>query len=134
MRMSIRPKGVAGIIAMIIFIAAGVIVAYSSGIAHSRSAAKIGYVGKNGRDNWSGNYQLLDGKMRRTLHFENTQSIMLQTTTKSGTLSIKIQNTTGNTIFAKSNLGTETHSIPVDGDVVVTISASKHTGSFAINC
>lgn len=133
MRMSVKPKGIVGIIAMIIFIVVGVIVTYSSGIAHSRSATRTGYVGKNGWDNWSGNYQLLDGKMRRTLHFDRSISITLQTTTESGTLSIEMQDTEGNTVFTKSNLGTETHNISVDGNVVVTISASKHTGSFAIN-
>lgn len=77
MRMSVKPKGLFGIIIMTAAIAVGVVVAYSSGIAHSRSATRIGYVGNNGWDNWSGTYELLDGKMTRTLHFGSPKKKLL---------------------------------------------------------
>lgn len=48
MRMSIKPKGLFGIIILVAAIVVGVVVAYSSGIAHSRSATRIGYIGNNG--------------------------------------------------------------------------------------
>lgn len=129
MRMSIKPKGLFGIIILVAAIVVGVVVAYSSGIAHSRSATRIG---NNGWDNWSGTYELLDGKMRRTLHFGSSKNINLQPKTESGTLSIEIQDETGNVIFSKSNIGTASHSISVNGNVVVTISANNHCGSFSL--
>lgn len=132
MRMSIKPKGLFGIIILVAAIVVGVVVAYSSGIAHSRSATRIGYIGNNGWDNWSGTYELLDGKMRRALHFGSSKNITLEAKTESGTLSIEIQDETGNVIFSKSNIGTASHSISVNGNVVVTISANNHCGSFSL--
>lgn len=132
MRMSIKPKGLGGIIILVTVIAIGAVVTYSTGIAHSRSATRIGYVGNDGWSSWNGTYKLLDGKMRRTLHFDSPQNIALETKTESGTLSIDIQDASGNAIFSKSNIGTASQSISVDGNIVVTISADKHCGSFSI--
>lgn len=132
MRMSIKPKGKIGIIFLALAIIVGVVVTYSSGIAHSRSATRIGYIGNNGWDSWSGTYDLLDGKMKRTLHFDSNEYINLETKTESGALSIEIQDTAGNVIFSKSDIETASHGISVNGNIVVTISADKHKGSFAI--
>ncbi|MBP1542491.1 MAG: hypothetical protein J6A16_00225 [Oscillospiraceae bacterium] len=132
MRMSIRPKGKAGYIFLAIAIVIGIAVACYSGIAHSRSATRIGYIGNNGWDSWNGTYQLLDGNMKRTLHFNSNDHIILETATSGGSLSIKIQDTQGNTIFSKNNMETGSHDITVSGNVIITISADKHSGSFSI--
>lgn len=132
MRMSIKPKGKLGFIFLALAIVIGAVVAYTSGIAHERSATRIGYIGNNGWDNWSGAYELLDGKMRRTLHFGSNKYINLETITESGTLSIEMHDKSGNILFSKSDIGSAEHTISVDGDVVVTISANKHSGSFSI--
>lgn len=132
MRMSVKPKGLSGIIFLILAIVVGVVVAYSSGIAHSRSATRVGYIGNNGWDSWSGTYELLDGKMRRTLHFDGTKYIDIDAKTENGVLSVEIQDVAGNVIFSKSNIGTASHSVSVNGNIVITISADKHSGSFKI--
>jgi len=132
MRMSVKPKGKIGIIFLIIAILVGVIVSYSMGFAHSRSAVRIGYIGNNGWDNWSGRYERLDGKMRRTLHFDSNEEIRIETTTASGILSVELQDTSGNVIFSKSNMGTASHNVTVSGKTVVTIIADDHSGSFDI--
>ena len=132
MRMSIKPKGLGGVIFLILAIAVGAIIAYSSGIAHSRSATRIGYIGNNGWSSWSGEYTLLDGKMRRTLHFTDSQSITVEVKTESGTLSVEILDRTGNVVFSQVNMATGSHSLLIDGSITVTISADKHKGSFAI--
>ena len=132
MRMSVKPKGKIGIIFLIAAIVVGIIVTYSTGFAHSRSAVRIGYIGNNGWDNWSGRYDRLDGKMRRVLHFDSGEEITVETTTSSGTLSIEIQDTTGNIIFSKSNMETALHNVTVNGKVVITITADDHSGSFKI--
>lgn len=133
MRMSIKPKGIGGIIFLVLAVVIGAVIAYSSGIAHSRSATRIGYIGNNGWDNWSGEYELLDGKMGRTLHFDKSKSITLETTTESGMLSVEIKDNAGNVIFSQSDMGTISHNLFVSGNIVVTISADKHRGSFAIH-
>ena len=133
MRMSVKPKGKTGFIFLALAILIGVIVTYSSGVAHSRSATRIGYIGNNGWSNWSGTYELLDGKMRRTLHFDSPEYIKLETRTESGKLSVEIQDTAGNIVFSKIDIGTATYDVAVDGNIVITISADKHRGSFSIH-
>ena len=123
MRMSVKPKGKIGIIFLIIAILVGVIVTYSTGFAHSRSAVRIGYIGR---------YERLDGKMRRTLHFDSNEEIRIDTTTASGKLSVEMQDTSGSVIFSKSDIGTASHSVTVSGKTVITITADNHSGSFKI--
>ena len=132
MRMSVRPKGKVGVIFLILAIVLGVVVTYFTGTAHSRSALKVGYMGNNGWASWSGRYELLDGRMKRTLHFSGTEQLTLETKTESGTLSVEIKDAEGRTIFSKSDTGTASYIIAVDGDIVVTLTADSHCGSFVI--
>lgn len=132
--MRIKPKSVKGsILLIVVIVIIGLVVTYSTGIAHSRSAMRIGYIGNNGWDSWSGHYELLDGKMKRTLHYDSSRDITLDVKTESGTLSIEIQDKAGNVIFSQNNIGTTLQSISVNGNIVVTVSADKHKGSFAFN-
>ena len=130
--MKVRVQSIKGAILLVVGIIAIVAVILCSGISHTRSALQIGYFGVNGWSSWSGQYQLLDGKMRSTLHFKDARNIVLEVKTESGALSVEIKDKTGNIIFSQSNLGTISHTISVDGNVVVTISADKHKGSFSI--
>lgn len=131
--MRIKPKSMKGsILLILVIVIIGMVVTYSTGIAHSRSAMRIGYVGNNGWASWSGHYELLDGKMKRTLHYDSPRKIALDVKTESGTLSIEIQDKNGNVIFSQNNIGTVSKSISVNGSIVVTVSANKHKGSFGI--
>lgn len=134
MRTSVKPKNAKEAILLILAIVAiSLIATYSTGIAHSRSALRIGYIGNNGWSSWSGQYVLLDGKMRRTLHLgESSKNITVETQTVSGTLSIEIKDKTGNVIFSQNNMGSASHSLSTEGDIVITIDANQHKGSFAI--
>lgn len=132
--MRIKPKSVKGsILLILVIVVIGIVATYSTGIAHSRSALRVGYIGNNGWDNWSGHYELLDGKMQRTLHFDSSQNIALEVKTEGGTFSIEIKDKAGDVIFSQNDIGTISRSITVNGNIVVTISADKHKGSFAIN-
>lgn len=132
--MRIKPKSVKGSILLILAIVIiGTVVTYSTGIAHSRSALRVGYIGNNGWDSWSGHYELLDGKMQRTLHFDSSRNVALEVKTEGGTLSIEIKDKTGSVIFSQSDIGTISRNISVNGNIIVTISANKHEGSFSIN-
>ena len=133
MSMKVKPQSVKGAILLVVGIIAIVTVLTYTGISHSRNALKIGYVGSNGRSSWSGHYQLLDGKMIKTLHFKEPQDIAFKIETESGALSVEIKDKTGNIIFSQSNAGNLSRSISVDGNVTVTLSADKHKGSFSIN-
>ena len=131
--MKVKPQSVKGAILLFVGIVAIVSVLTYMGITSSSSAWRIGYIGNNGWDSWSGHYELLDGKMRRTLHFKEPQDIAFKVETESGALSVEIKDKTGNVIFSQSDVGTISRSISVDGNIVVTLSAEKHKGSFSIN-
>lgn len=133
MIMKVKPQSVKGAILLFVGVVAIVSVLTYMGITSSSSAWRIGYIGNNGWDSWSGHYELLDGKMRRTLHFKEPQDIAFKVETESGTLSVEIKDKTGNVIFSQSDVGTISRSISVDGNIVVTLSAEKHKGSFSIN-
>ena len=131
--MKVKPQSVKGAILLIVVIVAIVTVITYTGISHTRSALQIGYIGINGWSSWSGHYQLLDGRMKRTLHFKSSQDVELKVRTESGTLSVEVKDNTGNIIFSQSSVGNISRSISVDGNIVVTLSADKHKGSFSIS-
>ena len=131
--MRVRVQSVKGAIFLVVVIVAVAAFISYMGITNSRSALQIGYIGINGWSSWSGHYQLLDGTMRKTLHFKGPQDIALKVETESGTLSVEIKDKTGNVIFSQSSVGNISRSISVDGNIVVIISADKHKGSFSIN-
>ena len=131
--MKVKPQSVKGAILLIVVIVAIVTVITYTGISHTRSALQIGYIGINGWSSWSGHYQLLDGTMRKTLHFKEPQDIALKVETESGALSVEIKDKTGNVIFSQSSVGNISRTLSVDGNIVVTLSAEKHKGSFSIS-
>lgn len=131
--MKVKPQSVKGAVLLIVVVVAIVTVLTYTGITNSRSAWRIGYSGNNGWSSWSGHYELLEGKMSRTLHFKEPQDIALKVETESGALSVEIKDKTGNIIFSQSDIGTISRTISVDGNIVVILSADKHKGSFAIN-
>ena len=133
MIMKVKPQSVKGAILLVVGIVAIVTVLTYMGITNSRSAWRIGYIGNNGWSSWSGHYELLDGKMRRTLHFKEPQDIAFKVETESGALSVEIKDKTGNVIFSQSSVGNISRTLSVDGNIVVTLSAEKHKGSFSIN-
>ena len=130
--MKVKPRSAKGWILLFVGIVAIVAVILYMGTTHTRRALRVGYIGIEGWSSWSGNYQLLDGKMIRTLHFKNAQNIALNTETESGVLSVEIKDTNGNIIFSRSSIGNFSRTISVDGDIVVTLLANNHKGSFSI--
>lgn len=91
MIMRVKPQSVKGAIILIAVIVAIITVLTYTGITHTRSALQIGYIGISGWSSWSGHYELLDGNMRKTLHFKETQDISLKVETESGALSVEIK-------------------------------------------
>ena len=120
------------IVAVIIIIMLFVALTFS-GIGTVRSATRIGYVSNESRSSWSAKYNLLDGSMRRTLYLsQSTEPIHVEVVTSSGTISIEMRDTEGNTIFSEDNIGTNSFDIETPGKVVVFIVADHHKGSFQI--
>lgn len=119
-------------ILIVIFISFGSVgLTGSLGIASARSATRIGYVGNEGRSGWSGRYSSLDGTMKKSI-YPKTDVLHIEVKTDSGAISIEIQDTNGNVIFNKSDMGTGSFDVDVSGKVVVRITADKHQGSFSI--
>lgn len=92
---------------------------------------KIGYVGSDGWDRWTGRYLWLDGTMKKELSPES-EVIRIQTETESGDFSVEVRDMDGNVIFAKSNMGDDSLEVAVPDKVSVTITADHHKGSFSI--
>lgn len=101
------------------------------GIASTRSAIRIGYVGNEGYSSWSGRYSSLDGTMKKSIH-PDTDMLHIEARTDAGTISIEIQDADGNVIFDEYDIGTASFDVAVSGKVVVRITADNHKGSFSI--
>jgi len=96
-----------------------------------RSCTRIGYIGKEGKHQWSGRYQSLNGTMTKRLK-PNNETITVTVETESGDLSIIIKDTEDHILFNETSLAAGTYQIDVTGDVIIKITASKHKGSFLI--
>lgn len=101
------------------------------GIESTRSATRIGYVGSEGYNSWTGRYSSLDGIMKKSIH-PKTDMLHIEVITDDGTISIEIQNAEGNAIFDEYDIGTTSFDVAVPGKVVVRIIADNHKGSFSI--
>lgn len=126
-KMTLRSKLITAIAA-----AAVVIAVISSIIAFgANSAKKFFYSEKHTASSWSATYQLLDGKIRRTITPDD-DTLSFSIKTESGSISIEILDSEGNTFFDKDDIGTEAFEVKVDGKVRVIIEAEDHKGSFVI--
>lgn len=129
--MKFKPKNKATTIIILVIAAIAICIAYFTGFTSTRSATRIGYVGNEGWSSWSGKYITLDGAMKKTIHPDG-DSLGIAVETESGTISIEIKDSDGNTIFDEKNIGTNTFNISVAGKVTVRIEADTHKGSFSI--
>ena len=101
------------------------------GFGSVRSGVRIGYVGKEGRSSWSGQYLSLDGFMKKTLHPKGDR-LHMEVETDSGSLSIEIKDSLGNVMFDEDDIGTQSFDFPVSGKVSIRIDANRHQGGFWI--
>ncbi len=100
-------------------------------IGSVRSGIRIGYVGKEGRSSWSGQYVSLDGFMKKTLYPKDDR-LHIEVETDSGSLSIEIKDRFGKVIFDENDIGTQSFDVPVSGKISIRIDADKHQGGFRI--
>ncbi len=102
---------------------------------NTHGITKIGYNGKEERQNWSGTYILLNGTIQHTLYPEELQNILqIDTETEDGTISIEIKDEGGAVLFYQENIGTNRFEVPIFGKVTAQIMASNHKGNFNISC
>lgn len=131
--MKYRTKSLKSTILIVLVIVALIAAANIFGIGTMSSATKIGYIGNAGWRNWSASYTMLNGKMKHTIRPEDTQKTLhIEVITEGGSISIKITDTDGNTIFDESNIESSNFDVDVSGKVVVHINANNHKGSFSI--
>lgn len=109
----------------------GIHLTSSLGIGSTRSGTRLGFVGNESRSSWTGRYSSLDGTMKKNI-YPKTDVLHIEVKTDSGAISIEIQDTDGNVIFDKPDIGTGSYDVDVSGKVVVRIMADHHKGSFAI--
>lgn len=131
--MKYKEKGFQSTVLIVVVILVLIAAANFLGIDTMRSATRIGYVGHDGWRNWSASYTMLDGKMKHTIHPEDTQKALhVEVVTEGGSISIKMKDANGNIVFDEDNIGTSTFDIETSEKIVVFIEADKHKGSFSI--
>lgn len=132
--MKTRPKNAKS--AALIFVGVFAIMAlfYFLGIGPVRSAMRIGYIGNEGWRSWSASYELLSGSLQHTIHPNASSDTMhIDVTTKSGSISIEVKSTDGTVVFFEKNIGSDSFDIKISEKVTVLIKAQMHKGSFNIS-
>lgn len=99
---------------------------------NTRSALRVGYVGNETLDAWSGRYTKLDGIMERSI-YPNSDVLHIDVETNSGSISIEIRDNDDKIIFNEQNMETSYFDVDVSGNVNVRIKAENHKGSFSIS-
>lgn len=104
------------------------------GLGTIRSGTRVMYIGNEGRNYWSGNYQYFDGFQQRNFWVEEDEdSIRMTVTTEEGTIAIEIKDSKGNVIFSETNMGSGEYEVEASGKVTIRIEAEEHKGSFDIS-
>lgn len=130
--MRYRPKDKKVAVLVIVITLTAVIFARQLGFASTRSATRVLYTTKEGRNIWSASYFCLDGTMQKTIYAEDG-SLSVFVETESGMLSMEILDTDGNTVYSESSIGTKTFEVALDGKAVVRMTAQNHKGQFKID-
>ena len=108
-----------------------VLIAKQFNFASTRSALRVGYVGNETINSWSGRYTTLDGTMKKSI-YPRSDILHIDVETNSGTISIEIRDNDDKIIFDEQNIENSSFDIDVSGKVDVTIKADNHKGSFLI--
>lgn len=95
-----------------------------------RSALRVGFVESGSNQQWNARYYRLDGTLNRTLH-PKEQDYILSVETEQGTVDITIVSE-GEILFAEENLPTGSWPLSLEGNVIVTVTADDHRGSFRL--
>ena len=132
--MKYKPKNAKSAILIVVVVLALIFAARYFGIGTTRSAMRIGYFGNDGRQKeWSASYLLLSGSLEHTIRPESDAGkLYFEVKTKSGIISVVVQDKSGNTVIEKENIETSNFEVEVPGEVIVYIKASGHRGGFTI--
>ena len=132
--MKYKPKNAKSAILIVVVVVVLIFTARFLGIGTTRSAMRIGYIGNDGsQKEWSASYLRLSGSLEHTIRPESSPAkLYFEIKTSSGTISVVVQDKSGNTVFEKDNIETSTFEIEVPGEVRVCIKANGHRGSFKI--
>lgn len=84
-----------------------------------------------GAHSWGSRYVSLNGTIRKTLRPQG-DTLQIQVTTQSGSISMNIQDADGNVVFEQRDMGTGSFQVPVSGKATVTVTADHHKGSFSV--
>ncbi len=129
--MKCKPKHKMAVVLITVAAVAAIFAAQYFGLAATRSALRVGYIGSGGRSSWSASYVLLNGVMRHSVHPDGG-SLHIETRTDGGALSIQVEDRDGGIVFEQSDVGTASYDIPVPEAVTVQVEGDWHRGSFRI--
>lgn len=103
------------------------------GLTSFRSGSRIGYFETKTSTNWTAEYIQLNGVMKKYMNNGRKECVLhIESETKSGALSIEIENSDGTIIFSEVDMKNHSFDVKVDGKIRVTIEADKCKGSFSI--
>lgn len=132
--MKYKPKNAKSAILIVVVVLALIFAARFLGIGTGRSGMRIGYFGNDSsQSEWSASYIMLSGSLQHTIRPETEPGeLHVEIETSSGTISIVIQDTAGNTVFEQDNIETSSFDVEIPGRVDIRIIANGHRGSFNI--
>ncbi|MBQ9300578.1 MAG: hypothetical protein IJ214_08700 [Clostridia bacterium] len=132
--MKYQPKNAKSAILIVVVVLVLIFAARFFGIGTTRSAMRIGYIGNDGSQReWSASYLRLSGSLEHTIRPEsNAGKLYFEIKTNSGTISVVVQDKSGNIVFEKDNIETSTFEVEVPGEVRVCMKADGHRGGFKI--
>ncbi len=95
---------------------------------------QLGYVSSFTPGDWSASYVYLDGtQTKRMSTGESEREYVLEVETKSGSLSVTVNDENGQLIFREASLATGVYRFVCSGKVMVVIQADSHRGGFCLS-
>lgn len=113
--------------------AAFFVFAHFMGLTAFRSGSRIGYFESKTSTNWSASYLHLNGVMKKYMNTTGAACIFhIESETKSGTLSIEIEDSDGTVIFSEPDMKNQSFDVKTNGKIKVIIKADNCKGNFSI--
>lgn len=121
------------LLTIVIIVGSVLLLVLGMGSGNVEMATRIGSIEKSTRTSWSCSYRFCDGYMQRVLWLpEKAENINVMVETEEGTIDVIIEDASGNVIFEKENVGSESFEIEVSRQYKVRLEMEEHKGSFVI--
>lgn len=119
-----------------ILIAVGVLAViallYASGLLRLNSNTHLGWYENKNTDSWTSGYLLFSGKRAATLELKG-ETLNIDITTKSGSLTVDIKDAGGKELLNKEFTSSEKLDLKASGEIDITVIGKGHRGGFSFS-